>query len=144
LSAERLRPLPAHQPQSYGRPAGVFDITDPYCTPIACGIQNALYQASYVPLRTDVQNDRTRFERSLEMLLGPCVEGLVVIANWLFMDVNLLADLEKNSTPTVMIGREPGVGSVSSVIVDNEAGGFAALEHLYSLGTDRSLSCAGR
>ena len=122
----------------------VFDITDPYCTPIACGIQNALYQASYVPLRTDVQNDRTRFERSLEMLLGPCVEGLVVIANWLFMDVNLLADLEKNSTPTVMIGREPGVGSVSSVIVDNEAGGFVALEHLYSLGTDRSLSCAGR
>ena len=112
----------------------VFDITDPYCTPIACGIQNALYQASYVPLLTDVQNDRTRFERSLEMLLGPCVEGLIVIANWLIMDVNLLADLEKNSTPTVMIGREPGVGSVSSVIVDNEAGGFAALEHLYSLG----------
>jgi LacI family transcriptional regulator len=115
----------------------VFDITDPYCTPITCCIQNALYQASYVPLLADVQNERARFERSLEMLLGACVEGLVVIANWLFMDVNLIANLETSSTPTVIIGRELGVRSMSSVIVDNEAGGFAALEHLYSLGHRR-------
>ena len=112
----------------------VFDITDPYCTPIIRGIQNVLYQSSYLPLLTDVQNERARFERSLEMLLARRVEGLLIIANWLFMNVNLLADLEKNSTPIVMIGRELGVGSVSSVTVDNEVGGFAALEHLYSLG----------
>jgi LacI family transcriptional regulator len=112
----------------------MFDMTDPYCTPITRGIQSVLYQASYLPLVADVQNKRARFERSLEMLLGRRVDGLLVIANWLFMKVNLLADLEKNSTPIVMIGRELGTSSVSSVIVDNEAGGFAALEYLYSLG----------
>lgn len=115
----------------------VFDITDPYCTPIACCIQNALYQASYVPLLTDVQNERARFERSLEMLLGARVEGLVVIANWLFIDGSLIPALEGHSTPTVMIGRDPGVDSISSVLVDNETGGFKAFEHLYSLGHRR-------
>jgi LacI family transcriptional regulator, galactose operon repressor len=112
----------------------VFDMTDPYCTLILRGIENALYQASYLPILTDVQNERSRFERYLEMLLGRRVEGLIVIANWLFMDINLLADLEKNSIPSVMIGRELNTNTVSSVIVDNEAGGELALEHLHSLG----------
>ncbi len=112
----------------------VFDMTDPYCTLILRGIENVLYQASYLPIVTDVQNDRSRFERYLEMLLGRRVEGLIVLANWLFTDVNLLADLQKNSIPSVMIGRELKTDAVSSVIVDNETGGSAAMEHLYSLG----------
>jgi len=112
----------------------VFDITDPYCTPILRGIENALYQESYLPILTDVQNERTRFERYLEMLLGRRVEGLVIIANWLFTDINLIADLQKNSIPAVLIGRELEEPSVSSVIVDNERGGALSLEHLYALG----------
>jgi LacI family transcriptional regulator len=112
----------------------VFDITDPYCTLILRGVQNALYQASYMPVLTDVQNERARFEKYLEMLLARRVEGLVVLANWLFMDINLLADLEKNRVPSVMIGRELDTGSVSSIIVDNEAGAGLALQHLYDLG----------
>lgn len=112
----------------------VFDVTDPYCTLILRGIENALYQSSYMPILTDAHNERGRFERYLEMLLDRRVEGLIALANWLFLDINLLADLEKNSIPTVMIGRELQTNSVSSVIVDNELGAYAALEHLYALG----------
>ena len=112
----------------------VFDMTDPYCTLILRGIENTLYQASYLPILTDVHNERTRFERYLEMLLDRRVEGLIVLANWLFVDIDLLADLEKSSVPTAMIGCELKTDSVSSIIVDNEMGGHAALEHLYSLG----------
>jgi LacI family transcriptional regulator len=89
---------------------------------------------SNMPVLTDVQNERARFEKYLEMLLARRVEGLVVLANWLFMDINLLADLEKNRVPSVMIGRELDTGSVSSIIVDNEAGAGLALQHLYDLG----------
>jgi LacI family transcriptional regulator len=112
----------------------VFDMTDPYCTLVLRGIENTLYQGSYLPILTDVHNERTRFERYLEMLLDRRIEGLIVLANWLFLDINLLADLEKSSIPTAMIGRELETDSISSVIVDNEVGGYLALQHLHSLG----------
>lgn len=112
----------------------VFDMSDPYCTPILQAIEDSLYKESYLPILTDVQNERSRFESYLEMLLNLRVEGLIVLANWLFMDVDILADLGKNSIPTVMIGHELKKGPVSSVIVDNEAGARMALEHLCAQG----------
>jgi LacI family transcriptional regulator len=112
----------------------VFDMTDPYCTLILRGIENTLYQSSFLPILTDVHNERGRFERYLEMLLDRRVEGLIVLANWLFVNVEVLADLEKSSIPTVMIGQELRTDSVSSVTVDNEMGAYAAIEHLYTCG----------
>src|SRR3954467_15518084 len=112
----------------------IFDMTDPFCTLILRGIENTLYQASYLPILTDVHNERSRFERYLEMLLGLRIEALIVLANWVVLDINLLADLEKSSIPTAMIGCEMKTDSISSVIVDNELGGHLALEHLHSLG----------
>src|ERR1700723_373560 len=112
----------------------VFDMTDPFCTLILRGIENTLYQSSYLPILTDVHNERSRFERYLEMLLDRRIEALIVLANWLFLDINLLGDLEKSSIPTIMIGCELKTDSISSVIVDNEIGGYLALEHLHSIG----------
>jgi LacI family transcriptional regulator len=112
----------------------VFDITDPFCTLILRGIENSLYQASYLQILTDGHNQRGRFERYLEMLLARPVEALIFVANWLFVDIDLLADLEKRNIPAVMIGRELSTGGVSSVMVDNEAGAHLGMEHLYSLG----------
>lgn len=112
----------------------VFDMTDPYCIPILRGIENALYQDSFLPILTDVHNERSRFERYLEMLLDRRVEALIVVANWLFVDVDVLGDLEKSNVPTAMIGRELQAGTISSVTVDNELGARFAIEHLYSIG----------
>lgn len=112
----------------------VFDVTDPYCTLILRGIENSLYQASYLPILTDAHNERSRFERYLEMLLERRVEGMIVLANWLYLDINILADLEKPDVPTVIIGRELESSSVNSVTVDDEGGGYAAVAHLHALG----------
>ncbi len=112
----------------------VFDITDPFCTPILRGIENSLYQASYLPVLADAHNEPHRFERYLQMLLDRRVEGLLVIANWLFVDINLLADLKRRRIPTVIVGREVSADSMSSVSVDNESGARVALEHLHRLG----------
>ena len=111
-----------------------FDITDPYCTPVLRGIENALYQCSYVPIFADAHNQRNRFERYLEMLLDRHVEGLIVVANWLFVDIHLLADLGKRNIPSATIGWQLPGNTVSSIMVDNESGGRLALEHLYKLG----------
>lgn len=111
-----------------------FDITDPFCTPVLRGIENALYQSSYLPFFADAHNQRNRFERYLEMLLEHHVEALIVVANWLFVDIQLLADLSKRNITAATIGWEMPGDSVSSVMVDNEAGGRLALEHLHQLG----------
>ncbi len=112
----------------------VFDMTDPYCTLVLRGIENTLYQSSFLPILTDVHNERSRFERYLEMLLDRRIEGLLVLANWLFVDINVLADLEKHNIPTATVGRELRNEKISSVIADNTAGTRAALDHLCSLG----------
>jgi len=112
----------------------VVDMTDPFCMLVLRGIENSLYQSSFLPILTDMHNERSRFERYLEMLLDRRVEGLIVVANWLFLDINLLADLEKSSVPTAIIGCELKNEQMSSVIVDNELGAQLAIEHLHSLG----------
>jgi LacI family transcriptional regulator len=112
----------------------VFDITDPFCTPILRGLENALYQANYLSLLADAHNETHRFERYLEMLLDRRVEGLIVIANWLMTDIKLLADLTERQVPTVIAGRAFEIDSVCTVSVDNESGAGLALEHLYRLG----------
>jgi LacI family transcriptional regulator len=111
-----------------------FDITDPFCTPILQGIENSLFQSSYVPILADAHNQRNRFERYLELLLERHVEALIVVANWLFVDIHLLGDFSKRNIPAATIGWELPGDTVSSVMVDNEAGGRLALEHLYKLG----------
>jgi len=112
----------------------LFDISDPFCTPILRGIENSLYQADHLSILADAHNEPHRFERYLEMLLDRRVEALIVIANWLVMDIKLLADLTKTRVPTVIVGRDFNIDSVSTVCVDNEAGAYRAVETLYRLG----------
>ncbi|HEV8075361.1 MAG TPA: LacI family DNA-binding transcriptional regulator [Candidatus Acidoferrum sp.] len=113
------------------------DVTDPFCTPILRGIENALYPLAYLPIFADAHNQRERFERYLEMLLERHVDGLIVVANWLLVDIHVLADLNKAEVPTVTIGWEIPGNRVSFAMVDNEAGGRLALEHLHQLGHRR-------
>jgi len=115
----------------------LFDVTDPFCTPILRGIENGLYPVGYLPIFADAHNQRDRFERYLEMLLERHVDGLIVVANWLLVDIHVLADLNKREIPAATIGWELPGTHLSSVMVDNEAGGRLALEHLYQLGHRR-------
>lgn len=115
----------------------VFDIADPYCTQILRGIEDALYDSPFVPIVMDIQNSRERFHRQLQVLKGRRVEGLVALANSLSLEANLLAKLESDRAPTVIVGRQLEADSMNSVVTDNAAGARAALEHLYSLGHRR-------
>jgi LacI family transcriptional regulator len=112
----------------------IFDISDPFCTLILRGIEKTLHPTRYLPIIMDAHNERKLFDGYLEMLLDRRVEGLIVVANWLFAETDLLADMEKHHIPTVVIGRDLTPNRISSVLVDNAAGAYAALDHLYELG----------
>lgn len=112
----------------------VSDISDPFCTLILQGIEKSLQPTTYLPVIMIAHNRREQFERHIELMLSRRVEGLVLVANWLFGEFDLLADIEKNQIPTIGVGRDLTASGIRSLQVDNEAGGYAAARHLYELG----------
>ena len=111
-----------------------FDLSDPFCIPIVHGIQAGLQPANYLPLLVDAQTQRKLFDSYLKMILERRAEGVIVIASWIFQETNLLEDIEKNQVPIVILGRDLTGKKVSSLLVDNEAGGALAMRHLIELG----------
>ncbi len=114
-----------------------YDLSDPYCIPIVRGIQAGLQPASYLPLLMDAQTQRGLFDNYLQMILERRAEGVIVIASWVFDETDLLSDIEKNNVPIVIVSRDLTERGVSSVLVDNDAGGALAMRHLQELGHRR-------
>lgn len=114
-----------------------YDLSDPFCIPIVHGIQAGLQPANYLPLLVDANAQRKLFDNYLRMILERRAEGVIVIASWIFQETNLLEDIEKNQVPIVIVGRDLTNRNVSSLLVDNEAGGALALRHLIELGHQR-------
>ncbi|WP_353071608.1 LacI family DNA-binding transcriptional regulator [Tunturiibacter gelidoferens] len=112
----------------------VSDISDPFCTLILQGIEKALHPTTYLPIIMIAHNQRKQFGRHLEMMMERRVEGLILVANWLFGEFDQLADFRKSQIPMVGVGRDLTASRVRSLQVDNEAGGYAAARHLYDLG----------
>jgi LacI family transcriptional regulator len=112
----------------------VFDISDPFCVLILRGIEKTLHSTPYLPILMDAHHERQQFEGYLDLLMERRVEGLIVVANWLFDEGGLLTGLKDKNLPTVVVGRDLSEKSIGSVIVDNEAGGYLAMKHLHDLG----------
>jgi LacI family transcriptional regulator len=115
----------------------VFDISDPFCVFILKGIEKTLHSTPYLPILMDAHHERKQFEGYLDLLMERRVEGLIVVANWLFDEGGLLTGLKEKKMPTVVVGRDVSGKLIGSVTVDNEAGGYEAMKHLYKLGHRR-------
>jgi LacI family transcriptional regulator len=111
-----------------------FDLSDPFCVPILRGIHQGLHEAGYLPLMMDAQTQRKLFDSYLHMILERRAEGVIVIASWVFEETNLLGDIRKNNVPIAIVGRDLTSRGISSILVDNEAGGELAIRHLIELG----------
>ncbi len=121
----------------------IFDISDPFCTLILRGIERALHGTGYLPLMMDAHNSREQFEGYLRMLVERRIEGLIVVANWLFQECGLLARLQERGLPIVVVGRDLSTDGFRSVVVENEMGGAMAIQHLYELGHRRIAAIRG-
>jgi DNA-binding LacI/PurR family transcriptional regulator len=112
----------------------VYDISDPYCSVIVRGIENSLYESGYMAVLTDLQNDPKRLRSCARMLMEGRVGGVVAIANPLYFEKELFDILSEFRVPAVIVGREGKADGFGSVVIENEAGTFAVLEHIYNLG----------
>jgi LacI family transcriptional regulator len=115
----------------------VPDITDPYCSQILRGTEEGLYRAGYSLVLADIQNHRDRFKRYLNTFMDRRVEGIIAIANSMYLPTSILGQFENGKLPTVVIGRQPAQGSLNSVVVDNERAAREALSYLITLGHTR-------
>jgi len=144
---ERIRKMAQHlgyHPDAYARSLRrrhsqtiavlAYDLSDPFCIPLVQGIQSGLEPASYLPLLMDAQTKRKLFDSYLKMILERRAEAVIVIASWIFEETDLLADIEKNKVPIVIIGRDLTRSKISSMLIDNRKGGEIALKHLTKLG----------
>ena len=84
----------------------VFDISDPFCMSLLRGIERTLYPTTYLPIIMDADNRHEQFDRYLDMLIGRRVEGLILVANWLFAEIETLSQIEKNKIPMTVVGRD--------------------------------------
>ncbi|MGC9199095.1 MAG: LacI family DNA-binding transcriptional regulator [Acidobacteriaceae bacterium] len=114
-----------------------YDMSDPFCVPVIRGIEQDLQPLDYFSLLVDAQTERKLFDSSLRMILERRAEGVIVIASWIFEEANLLADVKKNRVPIVIVGRDLTERRIPSFLVDNQAGGAMAINHLLALGHRR-------
>jgi LacI family transcriptional regulator len=112
----------------------MFDVTDPYCTSIFRGIENSLGNVGYMSVLADLQNTPQRLRQCAQMLMERRVEGLIAIANPRRLGTELSTVIQGFNIPAVIIGSKSANSRYASVVVDNRAGTWAAVEHLYDLG----------
>jgi LacI family transcriptional regulator len=110
------------------------DITDPYCATVMKGISSSLHSSNYVPVLLDIDNSRVRFRQNLQVVVDRRIEGIIGVANSFLLRTELLAAVERQQIPIVLIGRDMEGSAISSVAVENEVGALLAMKHLYDLG----------
>ncbi len=112
-----------------------FDLSDPFCIPVVRGIQARLDSESYLPLLMDAQTQRRLFDKYLNMILGasrrrrnrPSPVGCSKKPTCWRISRKIMS---RSSLSAVTLSRR----GISSVLVDNEAGGALAMGHLRDLG----------
>lgn len=117
-----------------------FDITDPFCGEILRGIERALATTSYLAIMMDVRGDQQQFEHCIQVLIDRRVEALIIVANWLCLDLTVLTRMNTHNVPIIVVGRELGNKPIPSIATDNIYGAQLAIDHLFKLG-HREIAC---
>lgn len=114
-----------------------FDIVDPFCAYVLRGAEELFNKNGYYPMISDLQNDEQKLHQYVHLFKDRKVDGLLLLANSLHVDDQLIYDLQKEEIPLIVIGREVSGIVVPTVVTDNVGGSFQATEHLISLGHRR-------
>ena len=116
------------------------NITNPYFAEFATGVQDILTSSGTVPLLAVSGEDRDLQHRLVKSLVERNVDGIVLIP----AHGTTPSDLpELLATPLVLMARRLNGMDVDYVGAQNQDGGYAAAEHLYSHGCRRIAFVGG-
>jgi LacI family transcriptional regulator len=117
------------------------DITNPFWTTVARGVEDAALQAEYGVILCNTDEEPAKEARYLDLLLRQRIDGLLVAPT--SESTQILQDLERRAVPFVLIDR--AVAGVAADIVrgDSRGGAQRMAEHLLAGGYRRIAVLTG-
>lgn len=115
----------------------VPDIADPYFGEMVSGTEQVLNEHGYFFLLSTISNSLEKEKSYLEKLRLSQAHGIMITGSMPQVADREIAQLVEDGIPVVLIGREFDNPQVPYVTVDNELGGFLAVEYLIKLGHRR-------
>lgn len=110
----------------------VLDIRNPFFVEVARGIEDRLADADHTLMLASSDDDPKREARYLRLFEEHGVSGMLVVPTG--DDLDALAALAARGVHTVLLDQQSPTDALSSVAVDDVAGGALAGDHLVSLG----------
>ncbi len=133
VRSEAARQLRAGRSRSVG--LLVLDVTNPFFTSLARGVEDHLAGASLSMILGDSNDDEDRQARYLTLLAEQRVRGVLVVP--VGRPSPVLATLRQRDIPVILLDtKAPDMGTCS-VSVNNVGGGRAAVAHLIAQGHRR-------
>jgi LacI family transcriptional regulator len=110
----------------------VTDITNPFFTTLARGVEDAANEAGYTVIFCNTDESAVKEEKYLNVLLQKQVDGLLLVPTQ--KSVNTIQQILKHGTPVVVLDRRISEVNVDTVRCDSLDGGYKLTKYLVSLG----------
>ncbi len=117
------------------------DIANPFFAILFRGIEDALAASGYSVIMANTDDEPAREQRSIEMLRGRQVDGLILATGR--REDPTIAALMASRFPFVLVNRHTDPIPGNAVVPDDYAGATSAVEHLISLGHRRIAHISG-
>ncbi len=110
----------------------VLDIRNPFFTEVARGVEDRLALADHTLMLASSDDDPARERKYLQLFEQHGVVGLLVVPSG--PDLDQLLEVQSRGVRVVLLDAPAGSSGLSSVSVDDEAGGALAMAHLIERG----------
>ncbi len=117
------------------------DITNPFFTTVARGVEDAASEASYTVTYCNTDEDETKEQKNIELLLRQQVDGILLVPAMSKADA--VGTIRGHDMPVVVLDRRVADAEADVVRCDSEGGAYDLVRHLLDLGHRRIAVLTG-
>ncbi|WP_020618368.1 LacI family DNA-binding transcriptional regulator [Paenibacillus daejeonensis] len=111
------------------------DLVNPFFAELARHVEDRAHEQGYNLIICNTDNDLNKETQYIQLLRQKSVDGILVATG--VRDDDALKELIDQRVPVALVAREMSVLAVSTVLVDDFAGGYSAASYLLELGHRR-------
>ncbi len=126
--------------QTYTLGLVITDITNPFWTTVARGVEDATHAAGFNVILCNTDESEEKQDKYVRVLLQKQVDGFVIVPAR--SSDEAVALIQSHSVPLVVMDRKVGI-PVDTVRCDSEGGAYELVKYLISLGHKRIAVLSG-